>query len=113
MLGLVFLFVLAITVTEAAQMVGTLLVLSLAITPAAAAQRLSASPFVVTVLSVVLAVVAADGGLLLSFQFATVKPSVFIVAISFVFYVVARLAGPVTPPGAGRSAAGPGRVEPW
>src|SRR6516225_7246737 len=94
LLGIVFLFVLAITVTEAAQIVGTLLVLSLAITPAAAAQRLSASPVVVTVLSVAMAVVAADGGLLLSFQFPTVKPSVLIVAVSFAFYVVARLVGP-------------------
>jgi len=94
LLGIVFLFVLAITVTEAAQIVGTLLVLSLAITPAAAAQRLSASPGVVTVLSVAMAVVAADGGLLLSFQFPTVKPSVLIVAVSFAFYVAARVAGP-------------------
>ena len=93
-LGVVFLFVLAITVTEAAQIVGTLLVLSLAITPAAAAQRLSANPFVVTVLSVVMAVLAADGGLLPSFQFSMVKPSVLIVAISFAFDVVARLACP-------------------
>ena len=94
LLGLIFLFVLAITVTEAAQLVGTLLVLSLAITPAAAAQRLSASPTVVAVLSVVFAVVSAEGGLLLSFQFASVKPSVLIVAISFLLYVVARVAGP-------------------
>jgi zinc/manganese transport system permease protein len=93
LLGLVFLFVLAVTVTEAAQLVGTLLVLSLAITPAAAAQRFSASPFAVALLSVVFAVVSAEGGLLLSFQFASVKPSVFIVAISFGFYVVARLSG--------------------
>ena len=94
LLGIVFLFVLAVTVTEAAQIVGTLLVLSLAITPAAAAQRLSPNPFVVTALSVAMAVVAADGGLLLSFQFPTVKPSVLIVALSFAFYVVARLVGP-------------------
>ena len=46
LLGILFLYVLAVTVTEAAQVVGTLLVLSLAITPAAAAQRLSSSPFV-------------------------------------------------------------------
>src|SRR3984957_8263126 len=72
LLGLIFLFVLAITVTEAAQLVGTLLILSLAITPAAAAQRFSASPFVVTVLSVVFAVTSAEGGLLLSFEFASV-----------------------------------------
>jgi zinc/manganese transport system permease protein len=94
LLGLIFLFVLAITVTEAAQLVGTLLVLSLAITPAAAAQRLSASPNMVALLSVIFAVVSAEGGLLLSFQFASVKPSVLIVAISFAFYVVGRLIGP-------------------
>ncbi len=80
LLGLIFLFVLAVTVTEAAQLVGTLLVLSLAITPAAAAQRLSASPTAVALLSVVFAVVSAEGGLLLSFQFPSVKPSVLIVA---------------------------------
>jgi zinc/manganese transport system permease protein len=93
-LGLVFLFVLAVTVTEAAQLVGTLLVLSLAITPAAAAQRLTFNPVTTTVLSVVFAVASADGGLLLSFQFPTVRPSVPIVALSFAFYVLARLAGP-------------------
>jgi zinc/manganese transport system permease protein len=95
LLGIVFLFILAITVTLAAQVVGTLLVLSLAITPAAAAQRLSVNPLVVTVLSIIMAVVAADGGILLSFQFASVKPSVLIVAISFAFYVLARIVGPV------------------
>ena len=95
LLGIVFLFVLAITVTLAAQVVGTLLVLSLAITPAAAAQRLSNNPLVVTVLSIAMAVVSADGGLLLSFQFPSVRPSVPIVAVSFGFYVVARIAGPV------------------
>ena len=94
LIGLVFLFVLAVTVTEAAQLVGTLLVLSLAITPAAAAQRLSASPTAVALLSVLFAVVSAEGGLLLSFQFPSVKPSVLIVAFSFFFYVVARLVGP-------------------
>jgi zinc/manganese transport system permease protein len=94
LLGLVFLFVLAVTVTEAAQLVGTLLVLSLAITPAAAAQRLSASPTMVTGLSVLFAVVSAEGGLLLSFQFASVKPSVLIVALSFGIYAVSRLVGP-------------------
>ena len=66
-LSLLFLLVLALTVTGAAQVVGTLLVLSLAITPGAAAQRLSASPLAVAGLSILFAVVAADGGLLVSF----------------------------------------------
>jgi zinc/manganese transport system permease protein len=93
-LGLVFLLVLALTVTGAAQVVGTLLVLSLAITPGAAAQRLSASPLRVGVLSVVFAVVAADGGLIASFEASNVKASVFITSISFATYLLARLVGP-------------------
>jgi zinc/manganese transport system permease protein len=92
-LGIVFLLVLAFTVTEAAQVVGTLLVLSLAIAPAAAAQRLSASPVVVTGLSVLFAFIAADGGILASLASTTVKPSVFVTTFSFVIYLAARVAG--------------------
>ena len=91
--GLVFVFLLALTVTEAAQIVGTLLVLSLAITPAAAAQRLSARPGTVTVLSVLFAFVACDGGLLASLEVESVKASVFVTTISFAIYLVARLLG--------------------
>ena len=94
LLGVVFLVVLAFTVTEAAQVVGTLLVLSVAITPAAAAQRLSPSPVVVTGLSMLFALVAADGGILASLASTTVKPSVFVTSFSFAIYVLARLAGP-------------------
>ena len=93
-LSLLFMVVLALSVTGAAQVVGTLLVLSLAITPAAAAQRLSASPLVVAALSILFAVAAADGGLLASFQ-SNVKASVFITSVSFAIYVAARLAGPL------------------
>jgi len=71
-----------------------LLVLSLAVTPAAAAQRLSASPLVVLALSVVFAVVAADGGLLASFGAVNIKASVFITSISFAIYLAGRLASP-------------------
>jgi zinc/manganese transport system permease protein len=95
--GLVFLFVLAVTVTEAAQIVGTLLVLSLAITPAAAAHRLSARPVVVAGLSVFFALLASDGGLILSLtrlNSTNVPASAFITAISFAVYLSARLLGP-------------------
>jgi zinc/manganese transport system permease protein len=92
--GLLFLFVLALTVTEAAQIVGTLLVLSLAITPAAAAQRLSARPGVVTALSVAFALVACLGGLVASLQLETVKASVLVTTFSFAIYVVSRIVGP-------------------
>ncbi len=90
-----FLLVLAFTVTEAAQVVGTLLVLSLAITPAAAAQRLSANPLAVTVMSVAFAFVAAVGGILASLASSTVKPSVFVTSFSFAIYLVARIVAPI------------------
>lgn len=92
-LGIAFLIILAVTVTSAAQIVGTLLVLSLAITPAAAAQRLSARPLTVTILSIIFALMAADGGILLSLASGTIKPSVLVATISFVIYVLARLVG--------------------
>ncbi|BBZ75262.1 putative ABC-transporter transmembrane protein [Mycolicibacterium anyangense] len=91
LVGLLFVYILAITVTEAAQIVGTLLVLSLAITPAAAASRLSARTPVVIALSIGFALLAADGGLLLSLVHGNVKASVFIATISFVVYLAARV----------------------
>ena len=91
-LGALFLLILALTVTEAAQIVGTLLVLSLAISPAAAAQRLSANPVTVTWLSIGFALLATEGGILASLASETVKPSVFITAISFAIYIAARAA---------------------
>ena len=89
-LGMVFLFVLAITVTEAAQIVGTLLVLSLTITPAAAARHWTANPLAVSAVSIAFALIAADGGFLLSLQFINfnVKASVLITFISFAIYLI-------------------------
>ncbi len=89
--GLIFVYVLAVTVTEAAQIVGTLLVLSLAITPAAAARQLTANPARVAGLSILFALIAADGGLLLGLQFDEIKPSFFVSAFSFGIYLVTRL----------------------
>jgi zinc/manganese transport system permease protein len=90
--GLLFLVVLAISVTEAAQIVGTLLVLSLTITPAAAAHRLASRPAAVTCLSVAFALLAADGGLIANLMYPTVKASVFVTFISFATYLLARAA---------------------
>jgi zinc/manganese transport system permease protein len=94
LVGLLFVYLLALTVTEAAQIVGTLLVLSLAITPAAAATRLTARTPALIALSIGFALVAADGGLLLGLLRPNVKASVFISGISFAIYAVVRLAGP-------------------
>ena len=94
LLSFVFLLVLALTVSEAAQVVGTLLVLSLAITPAATARQLVLSPLKVGGLSILLAVVATDGGIILALANPSVPPTVFVCALSFGAYLLARLVGP-------------------
>jgi zinc/manganese transport system permease protein len=80
----------AITTAEAIQVVGVLLVLTLVITPAAAAQRLTGRPGLAMLLSIVIALVSTEGGILLSLE----KPwptSFFIATISFAIYLIARV----------------------
>ena len=90
-LSVAIFLLLALTTAEAIQVVGVLLVLALVITPAAAAQRLTGRPTVSLLLSVAIALVSTEGGILLSLA----KPwptSFFITTISFSFYVAARVA---------------------
>jgi zinc/manganese transport system permease protein len=81
---------LALTTAEAIQVVGVLLVLTLVITPAAAAQRLTANPATAILLSIVIALVATEDGILLSLQ-QPWPTSFFISAISFAAYLGARM----------------------
>ena len=98
-LSLVFLVLLALTVTEAAQVVGTLLVLSLAITPAASARRWTADPLKFVAVSVAFALIAADGGFLLSLALSDtdIKASVLIAFVSFAIYLVSVVAERLRP----------------
>jgi zinc/manganese transport system permease protein len=86
----IFLLV-ALTTAEAIQVVGVLLVLTLVITPAAAAQRLTVRPGLTVLLSIGIALVATEGGILLSLA-KDWPTSFFISSISFAFYVAARIA---------------------
>ena len=96
LVGLIFLVVLCVTVTEAAQIVGTVLVLSLVITPAAAAQRLSVRAATVVALSMLFALVAADGGLIVNIVYVPkVRASSFITFIAFGIYALARVAAAI------------------
>jgi zinc/manganese transport system permease protein len=83
---------LALTTAEAIQVVGVLLVLTLIITPAAAAQRLTANPAASILLSILIALIATEGGILLSLE-QPWPTSFFISSISFLGYVTARLLG--------------------
>ncbi|WP_328294139.1 metal ABC transporter permease [Kineococcus sp. NBC_00420] len=86
----VFMLVLGLSVAMSVQIVGALLVLALLVTPAAAAMRVSASPFVVPVLSTVFALVAMVGGLLLAVG-SSIPISPYVTTVSFVIYLVCRL----------------------
>jgi zinc/manganese transport system permease protein len=88
-LSVAIFLLLALATAEAIQVVGVLLVLTLVITPAAAAQRLTPRPGLMLVLSVGIALVSTVGGILLSLEKAW-PTSFFITSISFAFYVVAR-----------------------
>lgn len=88
----IFMLVLGLTVAMAIQVVGALLVLSLLVTPAAAAMRVTASALWVPVLSVVFAMVATVGGILLALG-GSIPISPYITTISFAIWVVCRLLG--------------------
>ncbi|MET9492356.1 metal ABC transporter permease [Nocardia sp. NPDC006630] len=91
-LSIVFAVLLGITAAFGVQIVGALLVLSLLITPAAAAAQLTASPVRATVLAIVFAETSAVGGILLSLA-PGVPISTFVTAISFTIYLICRAVG--------------------
>ncbi|HLQ29509.1 MAG TPA: metal ABC transporter permease [Ktedonobacteraceae bacterium] len=67
LLAIVFMALLAITVAEAIQVVGVLLVFALLVAPAATAERLTHRPLTAIALSIVLGLVFTWSGLILSF----------------------------------------------
>jgi zinc/manganese transport system permease protein len=89
----VFMLLLGLTVAMSVQVVGALLVLSIVCTPAAAAMRVTASPVLVPVLSVLFAVTATVGGTLLELGSYSVPISPYVTTISFTIYAVCRVIG--------------------
>lgn len=89
LVSMVFAVLVGIAAAMGVQIVGALLVLSLLITPAAAASHLTASPAKATVLSILFAEVSVVGGIVFSLA-PGVPVSVFVTTISFVIYLVAR-----------------------
>jgi zinc/manganese transport system permease protein len=89
-LGIIFMLLLALAVAASLQIVGALLVLTLLVTPAAAALRLTASPLLVPILSMVFAAVAVVGGILLALG-GGLPISPYVTTLSFAIYLVARV----------------------
>ena len=92
-LSLGFMVLLGLTVAVSVQIIGALLVLALLVTPAAAALRVSSSPVLVPVLSMVFGFVSAVGGILLAIG-GSLPISPYITTISFAIYLVCRIIGP-------------------
>jgi zinc/manganese transport system permease protein len=93
-LALVFAVLVGVATAFGVQIVGSLLVVSLMVTPAAAAARVTASPWKATVLAVIFAEVSALGGIVLSL--APGKPvSAFVTTISFAIYLGCRIVAKV------------------
>lgn len=89
-LSIVFMLVLGLSVAASIQVVGALLVLSLLVTPAAAALRVSSSQILVPILSVIFALVAVLGGILLALG-GGLPISPYVTTISFLIYLICRL----------------------
>jgi zinc/manganese transport system permease protein len=92
LLSIVFMVALALATAVSIQIVGALLVLSLLVTPAAAAMRVSSSPVLVPVLSVTFAVTSIVGGILLALG-GSLPISPYVTTISFMIYGVCRFVG--------------------
>ncbi|MGL3805916.1 metal ABC transporter permease [Paeniglutamicibacter sp. R2-26] len=89
-LSVAFMLVLGLAVALSIQVVGSLLVLSLLITPAAAAMRVTANPVLTVSLSVAFAVTSVVGGILLALA-GSLPISPYVTTISFLIYVVCRV----------------------
>ena len=90
LLSILFMVVLAISVSEAVQVVGVLLIFALLVTPPAIAERLTARPGMAIALSVLLALLFTWIGLFVSF-YLPYPVSFFITTLAFVTYLLVRL----------------------
>ena len=88
-LSVVFAILVGLAAAQSVQIVGSLLVMALLITPGAAAVHITSSPVRAIMWSTIFAEVAAVGGLVLSLA-PGLPVSVFVTSISFVIYLVCR-----------------------
>ncbi|ABY23137.1 manganese transport system membrane protein A [Renibacterium salmoninarum ATCC 33209] len=91
-LSIGFMILLGVSVALSIQIVGALLVLALLVTPAAAAMQVATSPKIVVLLSVVFAVGATVGGIMLALG-GRIPISPYVTTLSFAIYLVCRLIG--------------------
>lgn len=91
MVGVIFMVMLAVVVTMAVQVVGTLLLFALVVTPAATALAITARPVAVVTIGTIIGLIAVWVGLIFSAMF-NLPPSFPIVGIVFVGWLATMLA---------------------
>lgn len=89
-ISLVFLLVVALSVAETVQVVGTLLVFALLVTPGAVAQRLTARPWLGLALTTALSVVMVWAGLAVAY-FTIVPVGFAVTTLAFVAHLATRI----------------------
>ncbi|WP_346844524.1 metal ABC transporter permease [uncultured Rothia sp.] len=89
-LSLTFMVILGIAVALSVQIVGSLLVLALLITPSAAALRITASPLKALLFSILFAEISMVGGIMLALA-GSLPISPYVTSISFAIYLICRL----------------------
>lgn len=88
--SVIFAILVGLAAAQSVQIVGSLLVMALLITPGAAAVQVTSSPLRTTLFSVLFAEVAAVGGLIASLG-PGLPVSVFVAIISFLIYLICRV----------------------
>ena len=91
LLGVGFLALLGVIAAEATQVLGALLLLGLLVAPAAAAHRITRSPFGGIALAGLLALAAMWAGLALAYAIPSLPPSTAIVTIAVGIYGASRI----------------------
>lgn len=91
-LNLVFMLLLAVTITLAVQVIGVLLIFALMVTPAAAAVRLTRRPLTAVIVSVSIAITCTLLGIIFSFYLdqGLLPVSFLICTFAFAIYVIVR-----------------------
>ncbi|MDY5841009.1 MAG: metal ABC transporter permease [Corynebacterium camporealensis] len=87
-----FAILVGLTAAQSVQIVGSLLVMALLITPGAAAVQITSSPLKAVLWATFFAEISAVGGLILSLA-PGLPVSVFVTTISFIIYLVCRFIG--------------------
>ena len=91
-ISVAFAVLVGLAAAQSVQIVGSLLVMALLITPGAAAVQITSSPLRAVMWATIFAEVSAVGGFILSLA-PGLPVSVFVTTISFVIYLVCRLIG--------------------